>query len=91
MSPDLKKWPDVPGELKSEIEKFVGETALKNAIQQGFYFLRSGNGEKQIRKVILWPGEESEINDNQKKQALKENSDWYLVHGLRGCSKQHNK
>lgn len=94
MSPEYKKWLEVPDQhpdnLKSEIVNFMGEKELGNAIQQGFYFLRSGKEKKEIRKVVLCPGRESEINDNQKKQALKENSDWYLVHGLKDCSKQKN-
>lgn len=94
MSPEYRKWPDVPDQypnyLKSEIIGFIGEKELGNAIQQGFYFLRSGNENKEIKKVILCPGREGDISENQKKQALKENSDWYLVHGLKDCSKQKN-
>jgi len=95
MSPEHKKWLDVPdkdpNDLKSEIIRFIGEEGLGNAIQQGFYFLRSGKEKKEIKKVILCPGGEPEINENQKKQALKEKSNWYLVHGLKCSSKKDKK
>lgn len=91
MSPEYKKWSDIPDKfpdnLKSQIVNFLGEKR-DNAIQQGFYFLRSGEN-KKIKKVVLCSESEDEITINQKKEALKENSDWCLVRGLKGSSKHH--
>ncbi|MFH1971342.1 MAG: hypothetical protein ABIJ05_03095 [Patescibacteria group bacterium] len=92
MSPEYRKWVDVPKDLRDEIKDTIENSSLNKTyvIQTGFYFLLNSQN-KKITKIILCPGSEGEISENQKKNALKENSDWYLVHGIQDCSKAVGK
>ena len=87
MSPECRKWVDVPKDLRDEIKDTIENSSLNKTyvIQTGFYFLLNPQN-KKITKIVLCPGSDEEISENQKKNALKENSDWYLVHGIQDCS-----
>lgn len=90
MSPEYRNWNVVPDNLKLEIKELVGEKKTRMLIQQGFYFLRSENKTGEIKKLISCFSNEGLITENQKKDALKENSEWNLVRGLINRSKQNN-
>ena len=84
MSPEYKKWLDVPSKngLKKEVQTSLENSnlSLDSCVQEGFYFLLNGG---KVSKIILFSDADNLMTKSQQKDALKERSSWHKVDGLK--------
>lgn len=82
MSPEYQSFGEVPHDLQRKIRSVVGKKSLQRYYDEGLCVLVDSNGE--IKRVIPL----NEAFDGVIKDAKRERSPWYLVHGLKGTHKK---